>query len=62
MKMKSSIISFCLISLFAMSACEKASTCTGRAADGETLFTVEGSDLCDSQINKANGEFCDCED
>lgn len=59
---KSSVIMLCIICGFALSACEKDTTCIGMSADGVELFTVEGADLCDSQIDNTNGEYCICED
>ncbi|MCU0441548.1 MAG: hypothetical protein MUE96_04045 [Bacteroidia bacterium] len=43
-------------------SCGKGKTCTARDKFGNELGVTEGSDQCEKNINKANGEWCDCED
>ena len=45
-----------------LGSCKKdeVKTCTARSADGTEMYTVEGESVCDEQINKTAGEYCDC--
>jgi hypothetical protein len=45
-----------------MGSCKKddAKTCIARSANGTAMYEVVGADVCDDQIDKANGEYCDC--
>lgn len=58
---KTTLILACL-SLVALGACTKETTCIARAANGDKLYEVEGSDACNKQINSEQGEYCDCDD
>lgn len=59
--MKKTGIIIMLLALGAM-ACRKDKTCIGKDKFGNQLFVTEGSDQCEKNINRANGEWCDCGD
>lgn len=43
------------------SSCSKdSSSCVARDAQGDAMYEVVGSDVCNDQISKENGEYCDC--
>ena len=37
-------------------------TCIARSADGSAMYEVVGQDVCEGQINTADGEYCDCDE
>lgn len=43
-------------------ACRKDKTCIARDKFGNQLGVTEGLEQCEKNINKANGEWCDCEE
>jgi hypothetical protein len=40
--------------------CKKDRNCIMRDKFGNELGVTEGSEQCEKNINKANGEWCDC--
>ena len=52
------------LGLLALGSCKKddGTKCIARSADGSEMYEVVGKDVCDDQINTANGEYCDCEE
>tara|TARA_R110002050_G_scaffold41242_1_gene100039 strand:+ start:28678 stop:28872 length:195 start_codon:yes stop_codon:yes gene_type:complete len=55
-------LSLGVLLLGSLGSCKKneVKTCTARSADGTAMYTVEGESVCDEQINKTAGEYCDC--
>lgn len=46
-----------------MSSCSKdKSSCVARDSQGDEMYEVFGSDVCQDQISPENGEYCDCMD
>ena len=45
-----------------LGSCKKdeVQTCIARSADGSAMYTVEGQSTCEDQIDRVNGEYCDC--
>lgn len=49
----------CLIVI--LSSCSKDKlNCVAKNSQGDELYEVSGSDICENQINTDNGEYCDC--
>lgn len=50
------------LGVFFLGSCKKddAKTCIARSADGTEMYEVVGQDVCEDQIDSANGEYCDC--
>lgn len=34
--------------------------CVAKNANGEEMYEVVGSDVCEDQISQEKGEYCDC--
>jgi hypothetical protein len=58
--MKNIIIGMLLLS--ALVACKKEKNCVAKDKFGNELGVTEGSEQCEKNINRANGEWCDCGD
>lgn len=45
-----------------LGSCKKDETqkCIARSADGTPMYEVEGQATCEDQIDRVNGEYCDC--
>ena len=54
------IVLVIIVSVLILSACEKEKKCIAKDANGNPLFEVVGTDLCEDQISPENGEYCDC--
>lgn len=49
----------CLIII--LSSCSKDKlNCVARDSQGDAMYEVAGSDVCENQISTENGEYCDC--
>lgn len=47
--------------LMILSSCSKEELkCEAKNAQGDVMYEVIGSDVCEDQITKENGEYCDC--
>lgn len=49
------------ILLFFASCSKDKLNCVARDAQGDPMYEVVGSDVCEEQISSENGETCDCE-
>ena len=51
------------LGLLVLGSCKKdeVKTCIARSADGSAMYEAVGEDVCEGQIDTANGEYCDCD-
>ncbi len=61
MTKKRLLIAVSLLTTLVLVSCTKDDCqCTARAANGDALYEVTGSDVCQNQVNTEEGEYCDC--
>jgi hypothetical protein len=47
--------------LIVLSSCSKDElNCVAKNSQGDVMYEVSGSDVCEDQISSENGEYCDC--
>jgi len=56
--MKFIVLFYLVINLLSCSKDEL--NCIARNAQGEEMYVVAGSDVCEEQVSTQNGEYCEC--